>query len=89
MISMAQLDKNQNMIPSIQNKYVRALPVRARWGRAQCGMIGHMPKLEYDMCNWIDGAAWSPGGMDAMTIGMRRLLRLDVKEGGRAEFVSW
>lgn len=89
MISMAPLDKNPNMIPSIQNKYVRALPVKARWGRAQCGMIGHLPKLEYDMCNWIDGAVWSPGGMDAMVIGMRRLLRLDVKEGGRAEFVSW
>jgi len=88
MISMAPLDKNPNMIPSIQNKYVRALPVKARWGRAQCGIIGHLPKLEYDLCNWIDGASWSPGGMDAMVIGMRRLLRLDVKEGHGAFFVD-
>jgi len=89
MISMAPLDNNPNMIPSIQNKYVRALPVKARWGRAQCGIIGHMPKLEYQLCNWIEGARWSPDGMDSMVIGMRRLLRLDEKPGSRAEFVSW
>ena len=75
-----------NLIPSVNNKYVRALPIRSRWGRAKCGMIGDQPKLEYEMCNWIDGAAWSPNGMDAMVIGMRRLLLIE--EGHGAFFVD-
>lgn len=74
MLSMLPLGNNPNLIPAVVNKYVRAQPIRARWGRAQCGIIGHMPKLEYQMCNWIDGAAWSPDGMDSMVWGMRYLL---------------
>lgn len=74
-----------NLIPSVQNKYVRALPIRSRWGRGQCGIIGTHPKLEYQMCNWIDGAA-SPGAMDAMVIGMRRLLLIE-KKGSRVMLV--
>jgi len=73
-IKEAIMDKDRSLIPSVANKYVRALPIRSRWGRGECGIVGHLPKLEYQMCNWIDGAAWSPNAMDAMVVGMRYLL---------------
>jgi len=63
----------ENLIPSVSNKYIRAQPIRARW-KKQCGIIGNQPRLEYQMCNWIDGAQWSPDRMEAMVGGKRRLL---------------
>lgn len=62
------------LIPAVQNKYLRAQPVRARWGRGECRVIGRHERLEYQMCNWLDGAAWSPDRMDAMVHAMRRLM---------------
>jgi len=73
-IRKALMDKNRSLIPSVANKYVRALPIKARWKRGEAGIVGHWPKLEYEMCNWIDGAQWSPNAMDAMVVGKRRLL---------------
>ena len=62
------------LTPAVSSKYVRAQPIRARWGRGECRIVGVMPRLEMQMCNWIDGAAWSPDRMDAMVHAMRRLL---------------
>jgi len=62
-----------NLIPAVADKYVRALPIRARWVK-QCGIIGRQERLEYQMCNWVKGAVWSPDRMDAMVGGKRRLL---------------
>jgi hypothetical protein len=63
----------QNLIPSIANKFVRAQPVRARW-ETECGIVGTLERMEYQMCNWLQGAGWSPDRMDAMVIGKRKLL---------------
>jgi hypothetical protein len=65
------------LVPAVANKLVRAKPVRARWGRNQCRIVGHLPRLEYEMCNWIDGSASSPNRMDAMVHGGRELMLHD------------
>lgn len=62
------------LVPAVVNKYVRAQPVRSRWGREECRIVGSWPRLEHQLTNWLDGAAWSPDRMDAMVHALRRLL---------------
>ena len=75
-----------SLIPAVASKRVRALPIRSRWGRGECGIIGVHERLEYQMCNWIEGMK-SPDRMDAMVGAMRKLMihstALDVG------FISW
>ena len=62
------------LIPAVVDKYLRAQPVRARWGRGECRIVGKMNRLEYQMTTWIKGVRWSPDRMDAMVHGLRFLM---------------
>ena len=73
-VHQADPDARIELVPAVANKFVRAQPVRARWGRGGCRIVGSMPRLEYELANWIDGAAWSPDRLDAMVHALRALL---------------
>jgi phage terminase large subunit-like protein len=62
------------LVPATVDKYLRAYPVRGRWGMDQCRIVGHLERLEYQMTAWTKGARWSPDRLDAMVHGIRRLL---------------
>jgi|AntAceMinimDraft_16_1070373.scaffolds.fasta_scaffold35140_2 hypothetical protein len=62
-----------NLIPSVRSKRIRALPIRSRWGRHECGIVGIHERLEYQMCNWKEGMK-SPDRMDAAVGALRKLM---------------
>jgi len=81
-VPLALMDKS-NLIPSVASKRVRALPIRARWGRHECGIVGVHERLEYQMCNWVEGQK-SPDRMDAAVGALRKLMIVKGKKKARA-----
>lgn len=84
-VPQAMMNKS-NLIPSVSSKRVRALPIRSRWGRHECGIVGIHERLEYQMCNWKEGMK-SPDRMDAMVGAMRRLMLHPVST--EVGFIEW
>ena len=79
MITYILRTKNPNLTPKLvhahQNKMTRAQPICVLWDQGRGHIVGKMPKLEEEMCNYTgDPGQKSPNVLDAMVYACQYLL---------------
>lgn len=79
MITYILRTKNTNLIPKLihahDNKMTRAQPIVILWDQKRAHIVGNMPRLEEEMCEFTgDPGQKSPNALDAMVYASQYLL---------------
>ena len=53
-------------VTATRGKAIRAEPIAALWDQGRGHIVGELPELEDEMCNWTPGSPDSPNRLDAL-----------------------